>query len=214
MTNLELALGSFWQLARHWKMGDTAKLELTCEGGNLQMNFSAKLGPPDLHHFQQEKLPSFSVPPPSTYPPPSCKRKTPSQLRRQDRRRVDALDKAATVQAGFDKATADKAAADKAVADKAAAYKAAADKALAEKTKAEKAKAEQAKANTAAKIAVTMAAAEKAAATQAVKPSVLRFAAKQDTVAERERAEKDDRDYSYRIGDNVVVVTYGECTDE
>ena len=209
MTNLELALGSFWQLARHWKMRDTAKLELSCEGGNLQMNFSAKLGHPDLQHFRQEKLPSFSVP-----PPPSCKRKTPSQLRRQDRRRVAALDKAATVQAALDKATADKAVADKAVADKAAAYKAAADKALAEKTKAEKAKAEQAKANTAAKIAVTMAAAEKAAATQAVKPSVLRFAAKQDTVAERAGAEKADRDYSFRVGDNVVVVTYGECTDE
>ena len=87
MINLELALGSFWQLARHWKMGDTAKLELTCEGGNLQMNFSAKLGHPDLQHFQQEKSPPSSTSPFVTSPPLSCKRKTPSQLRRQERRR-------------------------------------------------------------------------------------------------------------------------------
>ena len=61
MINLELALGSFWQLARHWKMGDTAKLELSCEGGNLQLNFSAKLGHPDLQHFRKEKLPTSIV---------------------------------------------------------------------------------------------------------------------------------------------------------
>ena len=169
MINLELALGSFWQLARHWKMGDTAKLELSCEGGNLQLNFSAKLGHPDNQHFRKEELPTSSTPPPSTFPPASCKRKTPSQLRRQDRRRLAALDKAASVQAALDKATADKAAAEKA----------ASDEAIAEKTKAEKAKG-----NT----AVPEAAAVKATATQAVavKPSdrssVLRFAAKQDNV--------------------------------
>ena len=106
MINLELALGSFWQLARHWKMGDTAKLELSCEGGNLQLNFSAKLGHPDNQHFQKEELPTSSTPPPSTSPPASCKRKTPSQLRRQDRRRLAALDKAASVQAALDKVTA------------------------------------------------------------------------------------------------------------
>ena len=106
MINLELALGSFWQLARHWKMGDTAKLELSCEGGNLQLNFSAKLGHPDNQHFRKEELPTSSTPPPSTSPPASCKRKTPSQLRRQDRRRLAALDKAASVQAALDKVTA------------------------------------------------------------------------------------------------------------
>ena len=174
MINLELALGSFWQLARHWKMGDTAKLELSCEGGNLQLNFSAKLGHPDNQHFRKEELPTSSTPPPSTSPPASCKRKTPSQLRRQDRRRLAALDKAASVQAALDKATADKAAAEKATAEKAAS-----EKAIAEKTKAEKANV-----NT----AVPEAAAVKATATQAVavKPSdrssVLRFAAKQDNV--------------------------------
>ena len=132
MTNLELALGSFWQLARHWKMGDSAKLELSCEGGNLQMNFSAKLGHPDLQHFQQEKPPTSSTSTPATSPPLSCKRKTPSQLRRQDRRRCAALDKAA-VKAATDRIAADKAASHKVAAEKAVAEKAVADDAIAEK---------------------------------------------------------------------------------
>ena len=135
MTNLELALGSFWQLARHWKMGDTAKLELTCEGGNLQMNFSAKLGHPDLQHFQQEKSPPSPTSPFVTSPSLSCKRKTPSQLRRQDRRRRAALDKAA-VKAATDMAAADKAApvAKEAVADDIA-EQAVAEKAVDDDTK-------------------------------------------------------------------------------
>ena len=138
MINLEVALGSFWQLARHWKMGDTAKLELACEGGNLHMQLSAKLGHPDLQHFKQ---PPQSPSLPSCSTPSSGKMKTPSQLRRQDRRRLEALDKAAAVKAAADKTTADKAAADKAVADKNAADKAAAaDKAIVEKAEAEKAK--------------------------------------------------------------------------
>ena len=138
MTNLEVALGSFWQLARHWKMGDTAKLELACEGGNLHMQLSAKLGHPDLQHFKPSpESPSL----PSCTAPSSGKMKTPSQLRRQDRRRREALDKAAAVKAAADKTAADKAAADKAVADKTAADKAAAaDKAIVEKAEADKAK--------------------------------------------------------------------------
>ena len=35
MSNLDVAVSSFWQLARHWKSGDKAKLELACEGGSL-----------------------------------------------------------------------------------------------------------------------------------------------------------------------------------
>jgi hypothetical protein len=195
MLNLEIALESFWQLARHWKMGDTAKLELSCEGGNLQMNFSAKLGHPDLQHFTQERLS------PSTSPPPSCKRKTPSQLRRQDRRRRAAIDKAA---------------ADKAAADKAAAYKAAADKAIVEKAEAEKAKAaEKAILGKATRIAETRAATEKAAAALAAsaQSSVLRFAASQDNPADKARAERAYRMYvdSFRPA---MVVTNGEDTDD
>ena len=80
-----MAFSSFWQLARHWKNGQKAKLELNCEDGNLYIELSTKLGNPDHVHF------------PAPFPPPqpaSCKRKSPSQLRRQQRRREEALAKA------------------------------------------------------------------------------------------------------------------------
>ena len=83
MSNLDVALSSFWQLARHWKQGDTAKLELSCEAGSLHLQLSAKLGHPDHIHFPQSLNSS------------SCKKKSPSQLRRQERRRQQALSKAA-----------------------------------------------------------------------------------------------------------------------
>jgi hypothetical protein len=54
MSNLDVAVGSFWQLARHWKNGDKAKLELSCEDGSLQMQLSAVLGltsPTSLTHL-------------------------------------------------------------------------------------------------------------------------------------------------------------------
>ena len=85
MLNLDVALSSFWQLARHWKNGQKAKLELNCEDENLYIQLSATLGKPDHVHF------------PAPFPPPqpaSCKRKSPSQLRRQERRREEALAKA------------------------------------------------------------------------------------------------------------------------
>ena len=47
MLNLDIAVSSFWQLARHWKSGESAKLELECEGGNLNIQLSARLGHPD-----------------------------------------------------------------------------------------------------------------------------------------------------------------------
>ena len=84
MLNLEVALGSFWQLARHWRQGETARLELTCEDGNLQLQLSSKLGHPDKIHFPD--------PPPTL--PPNIKKKSPSQLRRQERRRKEAVTKA------------------------------------------------------------------------------------------------------------------------
>ena len=37
MSNLDVALSSFWQLARHWQSGKKAKLELTCEDGSLNL---------------------------------------------------------------------------------------------------------------------------------------------------------------------------------
>ena len=42
MLNIDLAVASFWQLARHWKSEQTAKLELACEGGNLYLKQSCK----------------------------------------------------------------------------------------------------------------------------------------------------------------------------
>ena len=86
MLNLDVAVSSFWQLARHWKSGHKAKLELECEGGDLHLHLAAKLGHPDHEHF----------PAPSSPPPPqqSFKTKSSSQLRRQKRRREEALTKA------------------------------------------------------------------------------------------------------------------------
>ena len=69
MSNLDVALESFWQLARHWEHGETAKLE----AGSLDIQLYLKLRHPDLLHFQHP------------FAPP-CKRKSPSQLRRQERR--------------------------------------------------------------------------------------------------------------------------------
>ena len=84
MMNLEVALGSFWQLARHWRQGESAKLELSCEDGNLQLQLSAKLGHPDSIHF----------PDPDPTSSPYVKKKSPSQLRRQERRKKEAEAKA------------------------------------------------------------------------------------------------------------------------
>ena len=67
------------------KNGQKAKLELKCEDENLYIRLSATLGHPDHVHFPAP------IPPPQ---PASCKRKSPSQLRRQERRREEALAKA------------------------------------------------------------------------------------------------------------------------
>ena len=47
ISNLDIAVSSFWQLARHWNQGEKAKLESSCENGNLHMQLSAVLGHPD-----------------------------------------------------------------------------------------------------------------------------------------------------------------------
>ena len=90
MSNLDVAVSSFWQLARHWKQGGKAKLELACKDGNLHLQLSAVLGHPDHPHFP------YPPPPPSPTPSPSVlkKKKSPSQLRRQERRRQEALARA------------------------------------------------------------------------------------------------------------------------
>ena len=89
MSNLDVAVTSFWQLARHWKQGDKAKLELSCEDGSLHMQLSALLGHPDQLHFPHP-------PPPHHASTPPVKKKSPSQLRRQERRKCQAETKAAS----------------------------------------------------------------------------------------------------------------------
>ena len=73
MSNLDVAIASFWQLARHWQHGEAVKLEMFSEAGSLNIQLNAKLGHPDHLHFHH-----LSAPP--------SKRKSPSQLRRQERR--------------------------------------------------------------------------------------------------------------------------------
>ena len=94
MKNLDVAVSSFWQLARHWNQGDKAKLELSCEDGSLHMQLSAVLGHPDKLHFPQPPLPHAPPPGPAPFPLQK-KKKSPSQLRRQERRQAEALAKAA-----------------------------------------------------------------------------------------------------------------------
>ena len=83
MSNLDVAVATFWQLARHWKNGEKAKLELSFEGESLHIQLSAKLGPPEQQHFPD--------PPPII---PSVKNKSPNQLRRQQQRQHEAVSKA------------------------------------------------------------------------------------------------------------------------
>ena len=46
-----MVLACFWQLARHWKEGYAAKLELVCEAGIHKMQLLASLKYPDKPHF-------------------------------------------------------------------------------------------------------------------------------------------------------------------
>ena len=66
-----MALSSFWQLARHWQQDKAAKLEMSCEAGSLHIQLNAMLGNSDLLHFHRPSA-------------PPCKRKSLSQLRRQE----------------------------------------------------------------------------------------------------------------------------------
>ena len=72
MSNQDVALSSFWQLARHWKSGEKAKLELSCEDGILHMQLSAVLGHPDHPHFSHSP-PHHPPPHQPPNPPPSLR---------------------------------------------------------------------------------------------------------------------------------------------
>ena len=53
-SNLDEAVDSFWQLARHWNQGGKANNELSCENGNLHMQLSAVLDHPDQPNICEE----------------------------------------------------------------------------------------------------------------------------------------------------------------
>ena len=91
MLNLDVAVASFWQLARHWKQGEKAKVKLFCGDGSLHMQLSAVLGHPDQPHFPHSSPPQPPSPPKFSTPK---KKKSSSQLRRQERRRLEALTQA------------------------------------------------------------------------------------------------------------------------
>ena len=60
MCSLEVTLAHFYQFAAHWKNGDQANLNLSCESGKLQLEFSTHLNHPDLQHFEKSKKSSSS----------------------------------------------------------------------------------------------------------------------------------------------------------
>ena len=66
MSNLEVTLSHFWQFVTHWKNGQKANLNVSCEAGKLHLEFSANLDHPDLQHFTM----------------PTTKNLSPSRLRR------------------------------------------------------------------------------------------------------------------------------------
>ena len=92
MLNIDVAVNTFWQFARCWKTCENAKLDLSCQNGFLELNFSTNLGHPDLTHFP----PPAPQPQPPTPPLHSCKTKNPSQIRREERRRKNRINKTET----------------------------------------------------------------------------------------------------------------------
>ena len=92
MFNIEVSVSSFWQLARHWKQGNKAKLELSCKDGSLHMQLSAVLGHLDHPHFPHHPPPQ--PPPPISSPLILKKNKSPSKLRRLEGGRHEVLARA------------------------------------------------------------------------------------------------------------------------
>ena len=77
-TELDFALASFWEFARIWRSGRKCKLELHCDEGQCEVRLVAGLGAAEEPHF------------PSNFQADNFKRKkTPSQLRREQRRRLE-----------------------------------------------------------------------------------------------------------------------------
>ena len=80
-SELDFALAGFWEFARIWRSGKKCKLILNCEGGVGELHLVAGLGAAEEPHF----------------PPQECKqyqrKKTPSQIRHEEHRRKERLNK-------------------------------------------------------------------------------------------------------------------------
>ena len=74
-TELDFALANFWEFAKIWRNGRKAKLILSCNEGHGQVQLVADLGAADEPHFVRQQV--------------FTKKKTPSQIRREERRRQD-----------------------------------------------------------------------------------------------------------------------------
>ena len=44
LSSLDVALASFWQLARNWQKGEVALLEISCEAGSLNIQLNVQNG--------------------------------------------------------------------------------------------------------------------------------------------------------------------------
>ena len=73
-TELDFALASFWEFARIWKSGKKCKFTLSCDGGVGEIHLVAGLGAAEEPHFP-------------FHGSRAQRKKTPSQLRREERRR-------------------------------------------------------------------------------------------------------------------------------
>ena len=76
-TELDFALASFWEFARIWRAGRNCKLVLSCDHGHGEVQLVAGLGAAEEQHFRPQEAQVHRYE----------RKKTPSQLRREERRR-------------------------------------------------------------------------------------------------------------------------------
>ena len=91
-TELDFALASFWEFARIWKAGRSCKLVLSCENGHGEVQVVAGLGAAEEPHF-----------PPIQQAQIYRRKKTPSQLRRETRRREERVAEKAAVDSAHER---------------------------------------------------------------------------------------------------------------
>ena len=86
-TELDFALASFWEFARIWKAGRSCKLVLSCDNGHGEVRVVAGLGAAEEPHFTPNVIQQSQK---------YRRKKTPSQLRREKRRREERVAEKAT----------------------------------------------------------------------------------------------------------------------